>query len=118
MADSSTKTKTVSVRLPNKELGQIDAYALAHDLNRSQAMLAILRKGLEPDGADDAVSAKMDAIAARLDSIAAAQGELKSQQLAQSTVIVDAIKSQPIAVQQLPPVEPPAKRGLIGRIFG
>ena len=100
MADSSTKTKTVSIRLPNKELGQVDDYALAHDLNRSQAMLEILRRGLEPDAAPSAADAKLDAIAAKLDAVAAAQGELKAQQLAQSTVIADAIKNQPIAVQQ------------------
>lgn len=100
MADSSTKTKTVSIRLPNKELGQVDAYALAHDLNRSQAMLEILRRGLEPNAAPSAADAKLDAIAAKLDAVAAAQGELKAQQLAQSTVIADAIKNQPIAVQQ------------------
>lgn len=147
MADSSTKTKTVSIRLPNKELGQVDAYALAHDLNRSQAMLEILRRGLEPDAAPSAADAKLDAIAAKLDAVAAAQGELKAQQLAQSTVIADAIKNQPIAVQQaLPapevtdedviaylrekrpdiplnawgePTPPQArKKGLFGRIFG
>lgn len=86
--------------MPNKELGQVDAYALAHDLNRSQAMLEILRRGLEPDAAPSAADAKLDAIAAKLDAVAAAQGELKAQQLAQSTVIADAIKNQPIAVQQ------------------
>lgn len=43
MADSSTKTKTVSIRLPNKELGQVDAYALANGLNRSQAILELLQ---------------------------------------------------------------------------
>ena len=86
--------------MPNKELGQVDAYALAHDLNRSQAMLEILRRGLEPDAAPSAADAKLDAIAAKLDAVAAAQGELKVQQLAQSTVIADAIKNQPIAVQQ------------------
>lgn len=132
--------------MPNKELGQVDAYALAHDLNRSQAMLEILRRGLEPDAAPSAADAKLDAIAAKLDAVAAAQGELKAQQLAQSTVIADAIKNQPIAVQQqaLPAPEvtdadvqayirerrpdialdmwgdpvAPKKKGLFGKIFG
>lgn len=123
MADSSTKTKTVSIRLPNKELGQVDAYALAHDLNRSQAMLEILRKGLGSDAASSsAADAKLDAIAAKLDGIASAQGELKAQQLAQATVIVDAVKNQPIAVQQQLPAAEPAgsepRKGLLGRLFG
>lgn len=98
MADSSTKTKTVSIRLPNKELGQVDAYALAHDLNRSQAMLEILRKGLEPDAAPSAADAKLDAIAAKLDAMDSAN------RLAVAGVL-DAVKSQPIAVQQLPAAE-------------
>lgn len=93
MADSSTKTKTVSIRLPNKELGQVDAYALANGLNRSQAILEILRKGLDDGGAGDIASAKLDTALAKLDAIAASQA-------AHATMLADAIKNQPIAVQQ------------------
>ena len=45
--------------------------------------------------AESASDAKLDAVMLKLDAIAAAQGELKAQQLAQSTVIADAIKNQP-----------------------
>lgn len=93
MADSSTKTKTVSIRLPNKELGQVDAYALANGLNRSQAILEILRKGLDDGGAGDVAAAKLDTALAKLDAIAASQA-------AHATLLADAIKNQPIAVQQ------------------
>lgn len=93
MADSSTKTKTVSIRLPNKELGQVDAYALARGLNRSQAMLEILRKGLAGEGGGDAMTARLDAISAKLDAMDAAN------RLAAAGVM-DAVKNQPIAVQQ------------------
>ena len=93
MADSSTKTKTVSIRLPNKELGQVDAYALANGLNRSQAILEILRKGLGDGGAGDIAAAKLDTALAKLDAIAASQA-------AHATLLADAIKNQPIAVQQ------------------
>lgn len=93
MADSSTKTKTVSIRLPNKELGQVDAYALANGLNRSQAILEILRKGLDDGGAGDVAAAKLDTALAKLDAIAASQA-------AHAALLADAIKNQPIAVQQ------------------
>ena len=93
MADSSTKTKTVSIRLPNKELGQVDAYALANGLNRSQAILEILRKGLDDGRAGDVAATKLEAVMAKLDALAASQA-------AHATLLADAIKNQPIAVQQ------------------
>lgn len=93
MADSSTKTKTVSIRLPNKELGQVDAYALANGLNRSQAILEILRKGLDDGGAGDIAAARLDTVVAKLDALAASQA-------AHAALLTDAIKNQPIAVQQ------------------
>lgn len=93
MADSSTKTKTVSIRLPNKELGQVDAYALANGLNRSQAILEILRKGLDDGGAGDVAAARLDTVVAKLDALAASQA-------AHAALLADAIKNQPIAVQQ------------------
>ena len=93
MADSSTKTKTVSIRLPNKELGQVDAYALANGLNRSQAILEILRRGLDDGKAGDIAATKLDAVMAKLDALAASQA-------AHAALLADAIKNQPIAVQQ------------------
>lgn len=93
MADSSTKTKTVSIRLPNKELGQVDAYALAKGLNRSQAILEILRKGLDDGKAGDIAATKLETVIAKLDALAASQA-------AHATLLADAIKNQPIAVQQ------------------
>lgn len=93
MADSSTKTKTVSIRLPNKELGQVDAYALANGLNRSQAILEILRKGLDDGGAGDVAAARLDTVVAKLDALAASQA-------AHAALLADAIKNQPISVQQ------------------
>lgn len=93
MADSSTKTKTVSIRLPNKELGQVDAYALANGLNRSQAILEILRKGLDDGRAGDVAATKLETVMAKLDALAA-------NQAAHATLLADAIKNQPIAVQQ------------------
>ncbi len=110
MADSSTKTKSVSIRLPNKVLGQVDAYALAHDLNRSQALLEILRKGLDAGSADPA-DAKLDAIAAKIDAIAASQDTADAASKLAVAGILDAIKNQPIAVQEAPRELPAADVG-------
>lgn len=128
-------------------IAQIDGRAAADGSNRTAVIVEALTAYFDSGSAGDAAAVRLDAIAAKLDAIASAQGELKAQQLAQSTVIADAIKNQPIAVQQaLPapevtdedviaylrekrpdiplnawgePTPPQArKKGLFGRIFG
>lgn len=127
-------------------IAQIDGRAAADGSNRTAVIVEALTAYFDSGSAGDAAAVRLDAIAAKLDAIASAQGELKAQQLAQSTVIADAIKNQPIAVQQqaLPapdvtdadvqayirerrpdialdmwgdPVAP-KKKGLFGKIFG
>lgn len=127
-------------------IAQIDGRAAADGSNRTAVIVEALTAYFDSGSAGDAAAVRLDAIAAKLDAIASAQGELKAQQLAQSTVIADAIKNQPIAVQQqaLPAPEAtdadvqayirerrpdialdmwgdpvaPKKKGLLGKIFG
>lgn len=127
-------------------IAQIDGRAAADGSNRTAVIVEALTAYFDSGSAGDAAAVRLDAIAAKLDAIASAQGELKAQQLAQSTVIADAIKNQPIAVQQqaLPAPEvtdadvqayirerrpdivldmwgdpvAPKKKGLFGKIFG
>lgn len=127
-------------------IAQIDGRAAADGSNRTAVIVEALMAYFDSGSAGDAAAVRLDAIAAKLDAIASAQGELKAQQLAQSTVIADAIKNQPIAVQQqaLPAPEvtdadvqayirerrpdialdmwgdpvAPKKKGLFGKIFG
>lgn len=129
-------------------VSQLDGIAARDGKTRSAVIVEALGAYVSgKPGADSASGAKLDALMLKLDAIASAQGELKAQQLAQSTVIADAIKNQPIAVQQaLPapevtdedviaylrekrpdiplnawgePTPPQArKKGLFGRIFG
>lgn len=129
-------------------VSQLDGIAARDGKTRSAVIVEALGAYVSgKPGADSASGAKLDAVMLKLDAIASAQGELKAQQLAQSTVIADAIKNQPIAVQQaLPapevtdedviaylrekrpdiplnawgePTPPQArKKGLFGRIFG
>lgn len=112
--------KQISIVLTIDQIKRLDGRAAELGVSRneliSQAVEAIIGDG----GADgeDAALAKFDAISAKLDAIASAQGELKAQQLAQATALADAIKNQPIEVQQQLPSAEPAKKGLIGRIFG
>lgn len=81
-------------------IAQIDGRAAADGSNRTAVIVEALTAYFDSGSAGDAAAVRLDAIAAKLDAIASAQGELKAQQLAQSTVIADAIKNQPIAVQQ------------------
>lgn len=127
-------------------IAQIDGRAAADGSNRTAVIVEALTAYFDSGSAGDAATVRLDAIAAKLDAIASAQGELKAQQLAQSTAIADAIKNQPIAVQQqaLPTPEvtdadvqayirerrpdialdmwgdpvAPKKKGLLGKIFG
>lgn len=127
-------------------IAQIDGRAAADGSNRTAVIVEALTAYFDSGSAGDAAAVRLDAIAAKLDAIASAQGELKAQQLAQSTAIADAIKNQPIAVQQqaLPVPEvtdadvqayirerrpdialdmwgdpvAPKKKGLLGKIFG
>lgn len=46
MPGKSEKTVQVGLRLPNKEHAQVKGYAAEHDLNMSQALLSLIRKGL------------------------------------------------------------------------
>ncbi len=97
-------------------VAQVDGLAARDGMTRAAVLTAAAE--LYVSGAKSRVEdTRFDAVMLKLDAIASAQGELKAQQLAQATALADAIKSQPIAVQQLPPAEP-AKKGLIGRIFG
>lgn len=127
-------------------IAQIDGRAAADGSNRTAVIVEALTAYFDSGSAGDAAAVRLDAIAAKLDAIASAQGELKAQQLAQSTAIADAIKNQPIAVQQQALLVPevtdadvqayirerrpdialdmwgdpvaPKKKGLLGKIFG
>lgn len=81
MAGQSKKTQSISIRLPNKEIVLIDAYADDNDLNRSQAILSLIRKGLDKSESEPATKADLVAFAA---------------------IIEKAIASQPITIQESP----------------
>lgn len=92
MAGQSDKTKEVKLRMPNKEFYLVESYAAEHGMNRSQAIVALVRKGLEREGETSATSADIALLRHDLEASFAA--------------VAEAIKSQPIAVQEAAP--PPA----------
>lgn len=124
----SKDKKQISIVLTLDQIKRLDGRAAELGTNRtaliSEAVDALLDGAANGNGnAEQAVSARLDAIAAKLDALSSAQGELKAQQLAQAAMIVDAVKNQPIAVQQLPAAEPaepePApRRGIAAMLFG
>jgi hypothetical protein len=108
LANQIAKNKQrLSLVLTKNQIKRLDGRAAELGVSRNELISQAVDAYL--DGADidpaisarlDVLSAKLDGIASGQDAIASAQGELKAQQLAQSTVIADAIKNQPIAVQQ------------------
>ena len=108
MANQIAKNKQrLSLVLTKNQIKRLDGRAVELGVSRNELISQAVDAYLDGVDIDSAVSARLDVIAAKLDglasgqdSIASAQGELKAQQLAQATVIVDAVKNQPIAVQQ------------------
>lgn len=81
MSGQSKKTQSISIRLPNKEIVLVDAYADENELNRSQAILSLIRKGLEKTGSEPVTKSDLIALAATIEK---------------------AIANQPIAIQETP----------------
>ena len=114
MANQLSKDKTrINLAMPNDLIKRLDGRAAEEKSTRTAVMIAAAEAYLSDGRPDDAAAAKLETIIAKLDGLAsgqaaitAAQDALKSEQLAQATVIVDAVKNQPIAVQQ--PAELPA----------
>ncbi len=120
MANQIAKDKQqISLVLPRRQVKRLDGLAAETGKSRAALISEAIAAMLDGDGPSDDSSdlsfadAKLETIIAKLDGLAsgqaaitAAQDSLKSEQLAQATVIVDAVKNQPIAVQQ--PAELPA----------
>lgn len=92
--------------MPNKEYYLVESYAAENELNRSQAVISLLRRGLAAEAERPASSAELAALRAEL-------------QISFQTV-AKAIESQPIAVQQNAPTlpEPGRKLSLRERLLG
>ena len=120
MANQIAKDKQqISLVLPRKQVKRLDGLGAETGKSRAALISEAIAAMLDGDGPSEDASdsslevakletiiAKLDGLASKQDALATAQDALKSEQLAQATVIVDAVKNQPIAVQQ--PAELPA----------
>lgn len=88
MANKSTKTQHISLRIPLKELSVIDTYAAANDLSRAQAVLHFVRQGIAAETGEKPVT--------------------KSDLVALAATLTKAIESQPVNVQLPPQMQQPA----------
>lgn len=104
MANQISKDKKkITVVLTIDQIKRLDGRAAEIGTNRTALISEAVDALLDGGASSSSDSVRLDTVIARLDSLASAQGELKAQQIAQATVIVDAIKNQPIAVQQALP---------------
>ena len=85
------------MRIPNKELAVIDAYAVAHDLSRAQSMLHFIRQGIGAETGERPAT--------------------KSDLVALATTIQKAIQTQPIAIQEAVAPQLPDAEQHYERIF-
>lgn len=149
MANQISKDKKkITVVLTNDQIKRLDGRAAELGTNRtaliSEAVDALLDRGASAGPSVDSI--KLETVIAKLDGLAAGQAAIKADQVTHTTLLADAIKNQPIAVQQqaLPtpkvtdadvqayirerrpdvaldmwgdPVAP-KKKGLFGKIFG
>ena len=121
MANEKTKKK-VQVWMDPDLVAQIDGIAARDGMTRAAVLTAaseLYVSGSKSQSAD----ARLDAISAKLDALAAAQDASDAANRLAVAGILDAVKNQPIAIQQaaagLPPVEKNQsnKKGLFG-LFG
>lgn len=110
----SKDKKQLSIVLTLDQIKRLDDLAAELGTSRtalvSEAVDALLDGGESPAPVSSD-SARIETAIAKLDALAANQAAIKADQVAHTTLLADAIKNQPIAVQQLP-AEPPSLQPL------
>lgn len=106
----SKDKKQLSIVLTLDQIKRLDDLAAELGTSRtalvSEAVDALLDGGKAPAPAGRD-SARIETAIAKLDALAANQAAIKADQVAHTTLLADAIKNQPIAVQQLPAAPEP-----------
>ena len=113
----SREKKQVSVVLSLDQLKRLDGRAAELGTSRAALISKAVDALLDGTPAADASAAKLDVLTAKIDALAAAQDASDAANRLAAAGILEAVKNQPIAVQEqpakLPPtVEQPRKRGL------
>lgn len=98
----SKDKKQLSIVLTLDQIKRLDDLAAELGTSRtalvSEAVDALLDGGKAPAPVSSD-SARIETIIAKLDALAANQAAIKADQVAHTTLLADAIKNQPIAVQ-------------------
>lgn len=111
MAKKINKNKQVSLRISSEIHSKLTTYANAHSLSLTDACVRLIENGLIAEYQQ--LATKDDIERLMLDN-----KRRDSEEQTRLTLLLDAIKNQPIAVQQLPPVDSDTKKtGLFQRLF-
>lgn len=115
MAGTSSKTKPVSLRVPNEMIAKIDGYAALHGMSRAAAILRFVQLGIDASNGESTPATRDDVavLVARLDAI-------EANRKADIAAIVSKIESQPIVVQEsrtLPDSDERKKKGILGKLL-
>lgn len=106
MANQIAKNKQrLSLVLTKNQIKRLDGRAVELGVSRNELISQAVDAYLDGAKVADAGAAKLDAIAAKLDALAASQDAADAANRLAVAGILDAVKSQPIAVQQLPAAE-------------
>ena len=115
MAGKSSKTKPVSVRVPNDLLAVLDGWAARGGTTRAAAVIHFIQAGIDAEDGVSVPATKDDvaALAAKIDAIDAGQK-------LQAAALLEAVKNQPISVQEqraLPDADAWKDKSLLDRIL-
>jgi uncharacterized coiled-coil DUF342 family protein len=115
MPAETNKEKRITVRMTNSRHAELTTYAKAHNMTLTKAVEELLELGLKAQLKPPAEKSDIERIETKLEA-------LEAKQQTSATLLLDAIKNQPIAVQPLPaPTEEeqdePKKQGFFKRLF-
>lgn len=92
MTKNSNKEKHLSVRVTNGTHSELVTYAKAHNLTLSKTVELLLEKGLKSEMEQVATKDDIEIIKSKIET-------LEANEITRNTLLIDAIKNQPIAVQ-------------------
>lgn len=115
MTKKVNKNKQVSLRISSEIHSKLTTYADAHGLTLTDTCVRLIEKGLKSEYEQVATKDDLQVIKAEIEA-------LEAKQQTSATLLLDAIKNQPIAVQPLPAPadqeqEEAEKQGFFKRLF-
>lgn len=110
-SNKSNKEKHLSVRVTNATHAKIATYANAHEITVSKAVEQLIEKALKTELEPLATKNDIETLKSKLEVLEAAE-------TTRNTILLDAIKNQPVTVQELAlPKKDDKPKGLFSRLF-